>query len=253
MIAEPWPWIPATDLGKLIEINIKTGVARHFAIGLRNPQGLAIGRDGRIWETEHGPQGGDEVNLMVEARNYGWPIVTYGMTYGYPPKNWPFNPTPGAHDKVHAAALRIRTIGSDWQHHCTRSSGIPELGNKSDCMLTKGKHAFVLRMEGDDVAYAEPILLHGYRLADIVSLRDGRLAILADYGTLLLVRNAEVHRGDVQQIKVSGLTSLPRPSLDEAPAVTATREERGRHYFVAMCGKCHSLDGKVGVGRRSTA
>ena len=89
---------PATDLGKLIELNIKTGVSRHFARGLRNPEGLTIARDGRIWESEHGPQGGDEINLMVEGRNYGWPIVTYGMAYGYPPKNWPFNPRPGGHD-----------------------------------------------------------------------------------------------------------------------------------------------------------
>jgi hypothetical protein len=48
---------PASDLGKLVELNIKTGTSRHFASGLRNPQGLTIAPDGRIWETEHGPQG----------------------------------------------------------------------------------------------------------------------------------------------------------------------------------------------------
>jgi cytochrome c2 len=240
---------PATDLGKLIEINIKTGVARHFAIGLRNPQGLVVGRDGRIWETEHGPQGGDEVNLIIEGRNYGWPTVTYGMAYGYPPKNWPFNPTPGAHDQytrprfafVPSVAISGVTVPDPREFPNWATSLIA-------CSL-RANTLFVLRTEGDDVAYAEPISLKNYRLRDIVSLRDGGLAILADRGSLLLVRNAEMHRGDAQQIKVSGLSSLPRPSLEEAPRREGTSAvERGRQYFVGMCGKCHGLDGKVAAG-----
>jgi cytochrome c2 len=240
---------PANDLGKLIEVNIKTGVSRHFAIGLRNPQGLVIARDGRIWETEHGPQGGDEVNLIIDGRNYGWPAVTYGMAYGYPPKNWPFNPTPGAHDKY--TRPRLAFVPSVAIGSLTKPDPreFPNWANSLIACSLKANTLFVLKTEGDDVAYAEPISLNGYRLRDIVSLRDGRLAILADRGALLLIRNAEKHRGGAQQIKVSGLSSLPRPSLEEAPRREGTSAtERGRQYFVGMCGKCHSLDGAVAAG-----
>nr|WP_234026710.1 PQQ-dependent sugar dehydrogenase [Melaminivora suipulveris] len=50
--------------------------------GHRNPQGATWGPDGRLWIHEHGPQGGDEINLPEAGRNYGWPVITYGENYG---------------------------------------------------------------------------------------------------------------------------------------------------------------------------
>ncbi|QDL54452.1 PQQ-dependent sugar dehydrogenase [Rhodoferax aquaticus] len=50
--------------------------------GHRNPQGLITTADGQLWEHEHGPQGGDEVNLIEPSTNYGWPVITYGENYG---------------------------------------------------------------------------------------------------------------------------------------------------------------------------
>jgi glucose/arabinose dehydrogenase len=53
-----------------------------FSTGHRNPQGLAVDpASGAIYETEHGPQGGDELNLILPGRNYGWPTITYGKNY----------------------------------------------------------------------------------------------------------------------------------------------------------------------------
>lgn len=54
-----------------------------FTLGNRNPQGLATQPGtGLIWESEHGPQGGDEINIIRPGTNYGWPVITYGKTYG---------------------------------------------------------------------------------------------------------------------------------------------------------------------------
>jgi glucose/arabinose dehydrogenase len=54
-----------------------------FTYGNRNVQGLALEPGtGRVWAHEHGPQGGDEVNLVVGGTNYGWPVITYGRNYG---------------------------------------------------------------------------------------------------------------------------------------------------------------------------
>jgi glucose/arabinose dehydrogenase len=53
-----------------------------FSYGHRNPQGLTVHpQTGEVWETEHGPQGGDELNLIQPGKNYGWPVVTLGREY----------------------------------------------------------------------------------------------------------------------------------------------------------------------------
>jgi len=50
-----------------------------FALGVRNPQGLFVDpTTGTIWENEHGPRGGDEINILLSGHNYGWPTITYG-------------------------------------------------------------------------------------------------------------------------------------------------------------------------------
>jgi len=51
-----------------------------YSYGHRNPQGLVV-RDGKLWEVEHGPYGGDELNIIEAGANYGWPLVTFGIDY----------------------------------------------------------------------------------------------------------------------------------------------------------------------------
>jgi len=53
-----------------------------WSYGHRNPQGAALAPDGTLWMHEHGPQGGDEINLPKPGANYGWPVITYGENYG---------------------------------------------------------------------------------------------------------------------------------------------------------------------------
>jgi aldose sugar dehydrogenase len=52
-----------------------------WATGFRTPYGLAFSPKGELWELEHGPRGGDELNLIEKGKNYGWPLVSYGMNY----------------------------------------------------------------------------------------------------------------------------------------------------------------------------
>ncbi|HEX6218060.1 MAG TPA: PQQ-dependent sugar dehydrogenase, partial [Sphingomicrobium sp.] len=73
-----------SDLGKVIRINAdgqRVG-GRYVTMGHRNPLGLAFAPDGRLWEVEMGPEGGDELNLIVPGKNYGWPEASYGSHYG---------------------------------------------------------------------------------------------------------------------------------------------------------------------------
>jgi glucose/arabinose dehydrogenase len=59
--------------------NAKTAI---YSYGHRNPQGLIKNPEtGAIWEHEHGPQGGDEINIIEKGKNYGWPVISYGINY----------------------------------------------------------------------------------------------------------------------------------------------------------------------------
>ena len=70
-------------------VKTKDALPSIWSYGHRNPQGLAMDpRDGSLYDTEHGPRGGDELNLVLPGRNYGWPVVTLGMNYNGMPMNY---------------------------------------------------------------------------------------------------------------------------------------------------------------------
>jgi aldose sugar dehydrogenase len=63
-------------------VNTPAAIGSIWSIGNRNAQGLAVNpANGDLWETEHGPRGGDELNRIEKGKNYGWPVVTFGMNY----------------------------------------------------------------------------------------------------------------------------------------------------------------------------
>lgn len=67
-------------------VNTPGALPEIWAYGIRSPQGLAVHPvTGELWETEHGPRGGDEINIIEPGLNYGWPIITYGINYNGQP------------------------------------------------------------------------------------------------------------------------------------------------------------------------
>jgi hypothetical protein len=97
-----------STLGKVLLVNLRTHAVENFAKGIRNPQGLTIDSKQRIWETEQGPRGGDELNLLARGQNYGWPESTYGTDYG--PLPWPLNHEQGRHEDRRPAAVRLEPV-----------------------------------------------------------------------------------------------------------------------------------------------
>lgn len=238
---------PSVDFGKIIVLNIRTGASRQLAIGLRNPQGLTIDRAGRIWETEHGPQGGDEINLIWPGANYGWPIVTYGTQYGSPPTRWPNDTHMGGHDGYTRPRFAfLPSIGIS----NLIAPDPDEFPYWSETLLVsamRSQSLYVTRIDSDDIVYTEPVQLD-FRLRDMISLRDGRIAILADGGTLLFVRNADRHADGQQGFTVTGLADLPAPEVDEVPRPDVSEAELGGAHFRARCASCHSVDGENEAG-----
>jgi glucose/arabinose dehydrogenase len=75
----------ANSIGKVVRMNRDGSNASVFSTGHRNPQGAAFAPGSNdLWITEHGPQGGDELNRVVAGANYGWPLKSYGCNYGAP-------------------------------------------------------------------------------------------------------------------------------------------------------------------------
>jgi glucose/arabinose dehydrogenase len=63
-------------------VNQANAVKSIYSYGHRNPQGIAIHPEtGALWDSEHGPRGGDEVNICIAGKNYGWPVISYGINY----------------------------------------------------------------------------------------------------------------------------------------------------------------------------
>lgn len=95
-VAKPsYPQDMGADYGKIWQINVLTGKRDVVSIGLRNPQGITVDSEGSIWSVEHGPFGGDELNLSKGGENFGWPHVTHGISYNKKP--WRFNESQGRH------------------------------------------------------------------------------------------------------------------------------------------------------------
>jgi len=103
----------SSDLGKIVRLNDDGSVPHDnpflgeasvrpeiYSWGHRNPQGLVFDVErGVLFETEHGPRGGDELNVIVAHRNYGWPVITYGMDYSGAYVS-PFTQRPGLEQPV---------------------------------------------------------------------------------------------------------------------------------------------------------
>lgn len=67
--------------GSIARIRVADGFASVYSKGHRNPQGLAFDASGQLWAHEHGAKGGDEINRILEGKNYGWPVISYGTHY----------------------------------------------------------------------------------------------------------------------------------------------------------------------------
>lgn len=75
------PQDPASTLGKVMRMAPDGSGAEIWSLGHRNPLGLRFDPQGRLWDLEHGPRGGDELNLVERGKNYGWPLVSDGDHY----------------------------------------------------------------------------------------------------------------------------------------------------------------------------
>ena len=159
-----------TDYGKVIEIDLAGGGARHFTSGHRNLQGLAFDPSGRLWGAEHGPRGGDEINLLLAGENYGWPLQTYGASYYESVDGWD-----GRHDRFRRPVFSF--LPSVGLSSIAFLDGFEERWN-GDMLLGSlvGQTLYHARVEEGRLVFLEPIPI-GARIRDLRQFGRNRIAL----------------------------------------------------------------------------
>ena len=184
----------STSLGKVVRLNDDGTVPDDnpftdnaealpgiYSYGHRNPQGITIDRaTGRIWAVEHGPQGGDEINLLSAGANYGWPIITYGEEYGGGAIGEGTHKD-GLEQPLHYYVPSIGTGGIAWYNG-------KELPGWQDSLFVAGLRSFsVSRVQLDsNKAVSEERLLEdfSFRVRNVKQGPDGLLYVLTENGGL---------------------------------------------------------------------
>ena len=149
-----------------------------WSIGHRNPQGLTIGPDGRLWENEHGPQGGDEINRPEPGKNYGWPVITYGENYGGGAIGEGITAKPGLEQPLHHWTPSIATSGMAFVS--SERYGPDWMGNLLVGSL-KFRYVARLTLDGTRVVKEERLLPElNQRVRDVRQGPDGFIYLLTD-------------------------------------------------------------------------
>lgn len=179
---------PESDYGKTLLIPLDGGEARIFTRGHRNPQGLHVGPDGRIWLSEHGPQGGDELNLLTEGANYGWPFQTFGTEYGG--VSWPVARVAEDEGEFRSPVFSWTPAIGPSNLMVVDREAFPRW--RGDLLLAslRGNSLFRIRLQGNQVIYVEPIPLDR-RIRDMAETADGRLLLWGDDGWFIALRETE--------------------------------------------------------------
>lgn len=204
MDTSPLPDNPASHLGKVVRIEIATGAAQILTSGHRNPQGMARSKDGRVWATEHGPEGGDELNLLRPGGKYGWPYVSYGtdslLVPGLNGRGTEVKLTRvpgliGEAEQVEATGRHdgfVRPVFA-WVPSVATSDFVfndnrwfPLWHNDLLISTLEDRSVHRVRLHQDKVQYVERIRVSDERIRDIALMPDGRIALLLDLASKVL-------------------------------------------------------------------
>lgn len=145
-----------------------------WSYGHRNPQGLTMDLEGNLWDTEHGPRGGDEVNLIKPGGNYGWPLVAFSINYNDSP-DWV--PWPKPDQKITMPVFRwLPSIGASGM---TTHNGVGNAAWKGDLFAggLAGSNLDRFKMKGGKLVEHEEIFWGMGRIRDVQCGKDGAIYV----------------------------------------------------------------------------
>jgi len=170
-----------------------------FTLGNRNMQGAALNpASGKLWTHEHGPQGGDEVNIMVAGTNYGWPAITYGVNYGVGTKISETTEKTGMAQPLvlwvpSIAPSGMAFVGSDGNGG-ERPTNFPKWKGNALVGALASQMVVRITLDGDKVVAQERMFTREVgRIRDVRQGPDGNIYLLTDSneGALLRVEPAK--------------------------------------------------------------
>ena len=136
-------------------VNVPGALPEVFSLGNRNPQGLVVHpTTSDLWEHEHGPKGGDEVNVIEAGRNYGWPVITYGIEYSGEPVGEGLTEKEGMEQPIH---YYVPSIAPSDMFFYT-GEAFPEWRGDLFIGALAGAHLNRLVVEGREVVHEERLL-----------------------------------------------------------------------------------------------
>ena len=171
-----------TDTGEPAPGNpfAESGLPEIYSIGHRNPQGMTVHPEtGAIWQNEHGPDGGDEVNIIRAGENYGWPIVSYGTEYS---SGAPIGDDPEDHPEV-VLPVTYWVPTSIAPSGMTFYTGDVFPGWRGDAFVgaLAERHLRRLEISGEEVTEQEQLLIEeGWRIRQVTEGPEGYLWVLTD-------------------------------------------------------------------------
>lgn len=153
-----------------------------YSVGHRNPQGIALHPVTKeLWQSEHGPRGGDEINRVQSGLNYGWPIVTYGIEYGGETIGTGVQQKEGMEQPVYYWDPVVSPSGMSFYS----GNRIPEWQNNLFIGTLSGQHIIRLVIENNKVTGEERLLSEErQRFRDITQGKDEALYAITDQGRL---------------------------------------------------------------------
>jgi glucose/arabinose dehydrogenase len=157
-----------------------------YSMGHRNPQGIAIHPvTGELWQSEHGPRGGDEINRVLAGKNYGWPTITYGIEYSGATIGAGIQQQSGLEQPVYYWDPVISPSGITFY----KGNNIPEWQNNLFVASLSGMHIARLVLENNKVVGEERLLAsENQRFRDITQGLDNNLYAVTDGGKLYRIR-----------------------------------------------------------------
>lgn len=149
-----------------------------FSYGHRNPQGMALHpQSGEVWIHEHGPQGGDELNVIERGGNYGWPVITHGVNYGTGTRIGEGTHKQGMLQPLHYWVPSIAPSGMSFY----TGDKFPRWQGNLFVGSLKFQQLVRLELEGNSVVSEERLLTNQLgRIRDVASGPDGYLYLLTD-------------------------------------------------------------------------
>ena len=166
-------------------VNRAGALAEKWTLGNRNMQGAALHpQTGELWTHEHGPQGGDEVNVMRSGINYGWPVITYGVNYGLGTKIGEGQVKAGLEQPLHVWVPSIAPSGMAF----VSGSQFPQWQGNLLVGALNGQTLVRLTLEGEKVLGEERLLQGRSRLRDVRMGPDGFVYLLTDEAKGALLR-----------------------------------------------------------------